>query len=179
MSIVRKVRAVEKLYGELQQAISSFQSNTGLHCISGCGLCCQKPNIEATILEFLPFAYHLYLNDKAYEWLDKMKGHKQDHYCVLFAPLHIDTQKGMCSHYLYRGMICRLFGFSATMNKYGKPVLSTCKVIKTEQAHHFEMANQAVEHLHAQIYKKAKNKTRKTLVPELVVRESCTQAPGR
>lgn len=144
MSIVRKVRAVEKLYGELQQAISTFQSNTGLHCVSGCGLCCQKPDIEASILEFLPFAYHLYINGKADEWLEKMEHHQGDHLCALFAPLHTDVQKGMCSQYLYRGMICRLFGFSATMNKYGQPILSTCKIIKTGQAHHYEEASQAV-----------------------------------
>ena len=144
MSIVRKVRAVEKLYGELQQAISTFQSNTGLQCVSGCGLCCQKPDIEATILEFLPFAYHLYIHGKAYEWLDKMEHHQDDHICTLFAPLHVDVQKGMCSQYLYRGMICRLFGFSASMNKYGQPVLATCKMIKTAQADHYEKAQQAV-----------------------------------
>jgi len=144
MSIVRKVRAVEKLYKELQQAISQFQEETGLHCISGCGHCCQKPDIEATVLEFLPFAYQLYIDGKAYEWLEQMENRQQDAHCALFHPLHINQQKGMCSEYTYRGLICRLFGFSATINKYGQPVLSTCKIIKTEQATAYQNANEAI-----------------------------------
>lgn len=144
MSVVRKVRAVEKLYDELQQAISTFQLKTSLHCKSGCGHCCQKPDIEATILEFLPLAYQLYKSGKAFEWLDNMEKHEDDPLCALFAPLHVETQKGMCSQYMYRGMVCRLFGFSASINKYGQPFLSTCKIIKTEQVEQFEKANQAI-----------------------------------
>lgn len=144
MSIVRKVRAVEKLYGELQQAISQFQSATGLQCVSGCGFCCQKPDIEASVLEFLPFAYQLYIDGKAYEWLEQMEHHQHDKVCTLFFPLHVHQQKGMCKDYPYRGLICRLFGFSATMNKYGQPILSTCKIIKTEQASQYEMANEGI-----------------------------------
>ena len=41
----------------------------------------------------------------------------------------------------------------------------------------FEMAQEAVDHLYAQIHKKSRNKTRKVLKPELVVRESCGAAP--
>ncbi len=145
MSIVTKVRAVEKLYKELQQAISQFQAETKLHCISGCGQCCQKPDIEATVLEFLPFAYHLYVNDKAFEWLDQMENRQHDTHCALFHPLHVNQQKGMCGEYAYRGLICRLFGFSASVNKYGQPVLSTCKIIKTEQAAAYQNANEAIQ----------------------------------
>jgi uncharacterized protein len=144
MSIVRKVRAVEKLYGELQQAISQFQSATELQCVAGCGFCCQKPDIEATALEFLPFAYQLYIDGKAYEWLEQMEHRQQDKFCSLFHPLHVNQQKGMCSEYAYRGLVCRLFGFSATMNKYGQPILSTCKIIKTGQATQYEKAKEAI-----------------------------------
>jgi hypothetical protein len=47
---------------------------------------------------------------------------------------------GLCSEYSYRGLICRLFGYSARTNKYNEPELITCQIIKTEQTELFENA---------------------------------------
>ena len=48
---------------------------------------------------------------------------------------------GLCSQYEHRGMICRLFGYSARLNKYNRKELITCKVIKTEQAENYISAS--------------------------------------
>jgi Fe-S-cluster containining protein len=125
-----KIQAVEAVFKKLDQEIASFQSWSTLHCKFGCGKCCFKPDIEATILEFLPFAYHLYKNDLALTWLERLK-ETDSSICLILNPTQ--NGAGLCSEYPYRGLICRLFGYSARTNKYGKPELVTCQIIKTEQ----------------------------------------------
>lgn len=132
MSIKKKVRAVEKLYNDLDQEMQVFRQGTGMHCVAGCGKCCFKPDIEATILEFLPFAYHLFINNQAEEWLEKLKSFQESQICAILQTLSTDGKQGKCTSYLQRGLICRLFGFSAAFDKYGAKRLSTCGVIKTE-----------------------------------------------
>ncbi len=126
-----KVAAVEEVFQKLDQEIAQFQSWSTLHCKFGCGKCCFKPDIEATILEFLPFALHLHKNNQAEEWLDKLIA-SDSSVCLILNP----TQEtaGLCSEYPYRGLICRLFGYSARTNKYSKKELVTCQIIKTEQS---------------------------------------------
>lgn len=142
MSIIEKVQAVEAVFHELDRAILSFQSWSALHCKSGCGKCCFKPDIEATVLEFLPLAYFLYQNDLAYSWLEKVQSAEQE-ICHVLNPTQPGT--GLCSQYMYRGLICRLFGYSARTNKYGSRELVTCQIIKTEQQEGFENARQKIE----------------------------------
>ncbi|HMP99150.1 MAG TPA: YkgJ family cysteine cluster protein [Cyclobacteriaceae bacterium] len=142
MSLYRKVKSVERLFSELQQEISAFQSASELHCKTGCGKCCFKPDIEATILEFIPHAYFVYKQGKAFEWLNKLKEDSSP-VCTLLNPFLIG--KGQCSTYNYRGLICRLFGYSGRRNKYGKIELVTCDIIKTEQADTYNKTKQGIE----------------------------------
>ena len=51
----------------------------------------------------------------------------------------------MCSQYQHRGLICRLFGYSARTNKYGARELVTCQIIKTEQTENYEAARVKIE----------------------------------
>lgn len=142
MELEEKVKAVEEVLKKLDGEIASFQGWSGLHCQWGCGKCCFKPDIEATVLEFLPFAYHLYQHDQAFEWLDRLK--KQDSpLCVILNPTQGGT--GMCSEYVYRGLICRLFGYSARTNKYNAKELVTCQIIKTEQPDSYQDAVAGIE----------------------------------
>jgi uncharacterized protein len=138
VSLVEKVHAVEEVFRDLDEAISTFQSWSTLHCKFGCGKCCFKADIEATALEFLPFAHHLYLNDQATEWLDKIS-RSENPVCHILSPTQ--SGAGLCSDYQYRGLICRLFGYSARTNKYGKKELVTCQIIKTEQESAFTTAD--------------------------------------
>ena len=136
-----KVREVEAVFNKLDEEIASFQSWSGLHCKFGCGKCCFKPDIEATILEFLPFAYYLHQEGKAFDWLEKLKA--TDHeICLILNPTQ--SGAGLCSEYQHRGLICRLFGYSARTNKYSERELVTCQIIKTEQSENFELAGKGI-----------------------------------
>jgi Fe-S-cluster containining protein len=136
VTLEEKIRAVEEVFENLALEISLFQSKSSLSCKSGCGKCCFKPDIEATILEFLPFAEFLYQQGIAFDWLEKTA--TNDSICVLLNPQQLDT--GMCTQYKYRGLICRLFGFSARTNKYGKKELVTCTTIKENDSAKYSLA---------------------------------------
>ena len=136
-----KVQEVETVFNKLDQEIASFQSWSGLHCKFGCGKCCFKPDIEATILEFLPFAHYLYKQGKAFDWLEKLKSNDSD-ICQILNPTQ--SGAGLCSEYPHRGLICRLFGYSARTNKYSERELVTCQIIKSEQSENY---NQALDNI--------------------------------
>jgi len=141
MDLLEKVAAVEKVFRELDAEIAQFQSASTLHCGWGCGKCCFKPDIEATVLEFLPFALHLYGQDRALDWLSKLD-ETDSSVCLILNPTQAGA--GLCSEYPHRGLICRLFGYSARTNKYGANELVTCQIIKTEQAEAFRSAEEKI-----------------------------------
>jgi hypothetical protein len=114
----------------LDKRIEQFQRNTRLQCASGCGKCCLKPDIEASVLEFLPFAYHFY-HENDFETVMKFVEAPESRICKLFKPLVIESEKGFCGNYDYRGLICRLFGYSAMRDKANKPTMFTCSIIKS------------------------------------------------
>jgi Fe-S-cluster containining protein len=142
MSLPEKVEEVKQVFKELDEQIEKFQTATTLHCKFGCGKCCFKSDIEATILEFIPFAFHLYHAEQAEEWLNKLN-ESESSICAILNPTQPGA--GLCSEYPYRGLICRLFGFSARTNKYGKKELVTCQIIKEEQKENFDKATIAIE----------------------------------
>lgn len=121
---------MEEIFVELEAEISSFQQWSGIRCSTGCGKCCFKPDVNATVLEFLPLAYYAFRSGVA-EVLHDKASTNPDGICSF---TNSQATGGMCSTYLSRGLICRLFGFSARLNKYGKADLITCQVIKAEQA---------------------------------------------
>jgi len=142
MTMEEKVQAVENVFARLDGEISSFQSQSGLHCKWGCGKCCFKADIEATILEFLPFAYHLYHQNQAFEWLEKLE-QASSPLCMILNPTQ--SGAGLCSQYSHRGLICRLFGYSARTNKYGTKELITCAIIKDEQSENYLKAEEGIK----------------------------------
>lgn len=140
MSIPEKVLAVEKVFAELDDDIARFKAETGLGCIKGCGECCKKPDIEATVLEFLPMAFHLCELNREVEVLEALENNHQVPTCTFFSTIVSGNEIGLCSNYLHRGLICRLFGFSASRDKEGRPVLATCRIIKTNFIKEYETA---------------------------------------
>ena len=142
MSIEEKVKLVEGVFDQLDQQIAVFQSASSLHCKWGCGKCCYKADIEATILEFLPFALFLHQQNQAEEWLNNLQ-ESDSSICLILNPTQ--NGAGLCSQYKHRGLICRLFGYSARTTKYGKPELVTCQIIKTEQQENFVKVEAAIE----------------------------------
>jgi Fe-S-cluster containining protein len=141
-SLEEKIKSVEAVFEKLDVEISKFQSATSLHCKFGCGKCCFKPDIESTVLEFLPFAFHLHQSNQAEEWLTKLQ-ETDSELCLILNPTQAGT--GLCSQYTHRGLICRLFGYSARTNKYGKRELVTCQIIKTEQGSAFAETEKKIE----------------------------------
>jgi uncharacterized protein len=141
ISIQEKVEQVELVFHNLDSEIATFQAATNLHCKFGCGKCCFKPDIEATILEFLPFAFYLYKEGVAEDWLIKMENNESS-LCPILNPTQ--SGAGLCSEYIYRGLVCRLFGYSARTNKYAQRELVTCQIIKTEQNENFDLAEKKI-----------------------------------
>jgi len=142
MSIERRVQLVENLFYQLEKENTQFEKSSGLGCVSGCGKCCTYPNIEASPLEFLPWAFHLFLSGEAEKTLQTLN-ETHNSSCLIYKSLSIIDQ-GRCSSYKYRGLICRLFGFSANTDKYGKLRLATCKVIKEGQTDNYNSTAEAI-----------------------------------
>lgn len=141
MRLDEKVKAVAEVFEKLDKEIATFQQTTDLHCKFGCGKCCFKPDIEATTLEFLPFALDLYKKDQAFTWLEKLK-QSDSSICLILNPTQ--SGAGLCSEYVHRGLICRLFGYSARTNKYNQKEYVTCQIIKTEQSANYDRAAKLV-----------------------------------
>ncbi len=126
--LLAATRKVEKLYAELDKDIAVFQEKCGIYCVTGCNACCLKKDIEASVLEFLPLAYFLVETHQYDEFLERLSKHPE--YCVCLSYLKIRNQLSGCTEYAYRGLICRLFGFSGSTDKYGDRRILTCKGIK-------------------------------------------------
>lgn len=142
MSIEQRVELVEGLFTQLEKENAQFQQASGISCVTGCGKCCTSPDIEASPLEFLPWAFHLFLNGEAEEMLATLNENKNSNY-LIYKTLSV-IHHGRCSSYKFRGLICRLFGFAANSDKYGKLRLSTCKIIKEGQAENYKSAARAI-----------------------------------
>ena len=151
MSIERRVQLVEHLFHQLEQESAQFQQATKISCVAGCGSCCSYPDIEASPLEFLPWAFHLFLNGEAENMYRKLKETKSTN-CIIYKPLAVIDQ-GRCSTYKYRGLICRLFGFAANTDKYGNLRLATCTIIKEGQSAKYASTEEAIaQGLHVPVF---------------------------
>ncbi|MEH6679537.1 MAG: YkgJ family cysteine cluster protein [Sediminicola sp.] len=140
----RKVKAVLELYAQLDVEISEFRSKTALHCVEGCGKCCTKTDIEASPLEFLPWAFNEFLKGTAESTLEELKI-RENPICMIYRPLSLlESSSGSCGAYAYRGLICRLFGYGAGRDKLGQLRLSTCKIIKEGQHQNYTNAATAI-----------------------------------
>ena len=142
MSIDRRVHLVEQLFAQLAQESVQFEQSSGLHCVTACGKCCSYSDIEASPLEFLPWAFHLFLEGAAEQTLAKLS-QTNDLQCFNYKPLSLINQ-GRCNSYQHRGLICRLFGGAANTDKHGHLRLTSCRIIKSGQAEHFHSAEVAI-----------------------------------
>lgn len=144
MAIIQKVQLVEELFEALENEIASFKNHTKLDCIAGCGNCCNNAKVDASPLEFFPWAFHLFLNGQAQNTIEALQN-TTDARCFMFKALSFtDVRAGKCTDYKYRGLICRLFGFSANRDKYGQMRMATCARIKEEQKQQFTEAEIAI-----------------------------------
>ena len=145
MSIEYKVQAVLQFYGKVEKRTAKFKNHTGLNCIPNCGECCNKAELETTMLEFLPAADYLFRSNLADEVLDKCMQANDEGICIFYSGINNSMGGGFCSLYEYRGLICRLFGFSACLNKHGYAGLSTCKPIKVAKVNEVHLADEYIK----------------------------------
>lgn len=125
-------RRVEAVYSEIADTFSNFQQRQGLQCRTGCGECCLAPTIEATVLEMLPLALHLFDLGKAEQTLEQLGELTAPQGCFFYQKLSFDGKQGQCSVYQQRPSICRMFGVGGYRDKTGQTSLSVCKTIKTD-----------------------------------------------
>lgn len=142
MMLAEKVKSVEALFQSLDTEIAEFKNWSGLSCAPICGKCCLKPDIHATVLEFLPLAFHAFKADpEATDLYDRVTAEAEG----LCAILDSKRTSGMCGNYRYRGLICRLFGYSSRINRLNQAELITCSIIKAEQAGAYQKAAVVVQ----------------------------------
>ena len=146
MSVAARVKLVEALYDQLEKEIAEFQLQSKLGCVANCGKCCNNPDIDASPLEFLPWAFHLYLKGEAEAMLEQLHTTAAFTKCFIYNPFsESEADKGRCSDYKHRGLICRLFGYGAAQDKYGQLRLVTCKIIKEGQNEAYTNTSEALK----------------------------------
>lgn len=128
----RKIQRVQKVLNDAVLHTERFSKAGGITCASRCNLCCLKRDITASPLEFFPLAYYLYKKGLAETFYTRLEELPENSLCILFSAL--GDRPGGCTEYTYRGLICRLFGFSSGTDKTGQKRLITCKTIKGTQA---------------------------------------------
>ncbi|MDN3669015.1 YkgJ family cysteine cluster protein [Echinicola jeungdonensis] len=137
MNLKEKSQAVIELFNQLEMETQKYTCQSKLNCFKGCSQCCSQPNVSATVLEFLPLAFELHRLGKAEETLDQITSRKPEAFCIILKQLSPSQDAGKCSFYAQRGLICRLFGNAARLNKNGKRELITCKLLKEKKAQEF------------------------------------------
>ena len=119
------------LYGEVDRQTAVFAALSGLHCPGGCGDCCRSEQVEATVLEMLPLAFHLFSTRQAELLIKRLEKDPDVKQCLLYQADFCRQGMWGCSQYPHRGLVCRLFGFAGSRDRTGKPQLAQCKVMKT------------------------------------------------
>lgn len=134
MNIKETSHNLQNIYQEMTKTFSEFQKEVGLPCASGCGSCCVNPEIEASILEMLPFAVKAWEEDRLEETLTAVEAVLEGN-CYLFDG-DLTTGKGSCRSYNERPSLCRMFGVGGYYDKNHVPTLSICKVIRASAPDH-------------------------------------------
>ena len=141
--VAEKVNDVLNLYAGVDSKIEEFKKASSLKCVSGCGRCCENPKISITVLEVFPLACKLWQDKMAPAILAQMAKDSTQGVCVFYQPDAIVAGSGRCGVYPLRPLLCRLFGFSAKMDKHGNPSLVTCSTMKNYCAQEYK---QVVKH---------------------------------
>lgn len=129
ISIYQKIQKVETLQRTIDREVTRFKHRVCIDCLQHCAACCSFSEVQATPLEFLPFAYHALKLGLIDQWHDELAQHQGS---LCFFRKENQGNWG-CRIYPVRGLICRLFGFSASLNKLRRPEFAACRILKNEQ----------------------------------------------
>ncbi len=138
------VNNISALLEDTSRQVQEFAQRTGLSCKAGCGRCCTNPEVETTVTEMLPLAANLWATQKAEQALSALDQAQNKGTCVFYKPDPRIAGNGHCSIYAHRPGICRLFGHAVKMDKYGKPQMVTCTIIKEQHAPQYAAVQQGL-----------------------------------
>ncbi len=130
----RSVWELLNLFQETSRHSQRFQNKTNLKCLSGCGRCCENPQIETTVFEMMPAATFLLNKNQTEMYWELAQNRDFQGECVFYQRDPVHQGKGRCRIYPFRPLICRLFGFSVKKNKHGERQIVTCPTIKSSYA---------------------------------------------
>lgn len=121
-----------RIYHQLDLDIAGLKIRTGLDCIPSCRSCCatSQTNIEVSLFELIPLAIHLWEVNEAEFWLDRTAAAGTNSPCVLYMADPKESPISGCRYYQLRPLICRLFGYGAIRDKYGKFRAVICRSMK-------------------------------------------------
>jgi len=130
------------IYKEIDGKSARFQLASGLRCPAECGICCQKPVVECSVVEVLPLAEALFLSGEAPRVMSEIERRETvaDARCVLYLPDTVVSGNGRCGQYPFRPMMCRLFGFACRRNRLGELEFCPCSLIKGQNPEGWERA---------------------------------------
>lgn len=140
--MLNKIRKVERIFKQLDKETEQFGRKSGLRCLTNCNLCCMKKGLEANVLEFLPLANYLVKNNLHEAALDLLETNPE--HCINLAKIQEKGTTAGCSIYEHRGLICRLFGFSAVRDKNSRLAMYTCSHIKREFHTEFQSVSEKI-----------------------------------
>ena len=123
---------VMALFDDIDRQTQAFQDATDLQCPSGCGKCCENPQVEVTVLDGIPLAIALFQQGDGETWLARLTEPARAS-CLFYAPDLEQAGNGRCTVYPWRPLLCRTFGFATVRNKQGTPELAACAVHKATQ----------------------------------------------
>jgi len=136
--MLSKIRKIERVFKNLDKETEKFGKQSQLKCLTNCNLCCYKKDLEANVLEFLPFAYQLVKENKHDLALNLLE--TEPEHCINLAKSQTPGITSGCSVYQHRGLICRLFGSSGIRDKNSNLSVYTCTHIKKEYPEEFRKA---------------------------------------
>jgi Fe-S-cluster containining protein len=140
------LKELTELYEELDREIAQFKITAELDCIKFCHKCCatEGGKIEVSAFECLPLSIHLWQTEKAEIYLQKIGEANIKDPCVLYNVDRPRPDEWGCKYYPRRPLICRLFGFSAILDKRGEPKIALCRPIKEADPEAEKRINQRI-----------------------------------
>ena len=123
--LLDRLKRIRQVYDKLEKKQMKFANTFNIACKDGCGTCCEhfNPNITEVEAEFLAYGLIVEKRDQeVYELLSNVDGDSEA--CPLY---NKDDVYKHCTVYKWRPLVCRLFGYAASLDKEGNPVYRTCK----------------------------------------------------
>ena len=122
---------LQRIYSEIDEQIAVFKRISRLDCPRRCLKCCESAKfVEVSVLEMIPLSLHLWQTGKAEFILKKVSEVDMKSQCVLLNRNLAGQSQWGCGFFSWRPLVCRLFGFSAVLDKHGRPRIALCKPMK-------------------------------------------------